>query len=110
MTDLKVNINTHDPVKAFFEIMSPIFKLTPKEIDILVAMYQVDPQQPVRKDTKSKVSDSLGFKNKNVLTTYISDFSKRDVLKKDAKGIYRFHPLLQKPLDLKTLTFHIGNS
>lgn len=104
MKNLKVNLPTSNPTRAYFELFGNIFKLTDRELDIIEMLYRIDPELPARKDARIKVAEALGFKSVKVLNTYISDFRKRKVLtKKDNK--LRFHPLLQKPIDLQSVTF-----
>lgn len=102
--NIKVNIPTLNPTRTYFELFGSIFKLTERELDVLEMFYRIDPELPARKDARVKVAESLGFKNVKVLNTYVSDFRKRKILIKE-NSHYRFHPLLQKPIDLQSITF-----
>lgn len=106
---MEIPIKTTDPIRAYFEIVSPVFKLAPKEVDILTAFYKLDPLIPARKQDRERVAEELGFSSVAGINTYVSTFVKRGILTKIKPREYRYHPLLHPPSDASyKLTFKIS--
>lgn len=92
-----IPIKTSDPIRAYFDIVAPVFKLAPKEVAILTAFYRLDPVLPARPKDRKRVAEELGFKSTAGVNTYVSLFVKRGILIKDKPREYRFHPALKPP-------------
>lgn len=104
-----ISLRTENPTKAFFELLAPVFKLSPREVDVIVALWDTDPDRPGRFALREKLVGMLGFKNPRSLYVYMGYLANKGILVRQAPGKYIFNPALDLrwPIEDFVISFNV---
>lgn len=78
---------------AYLKLINGILDLTPKELKVLAAFMDLNPNSPCSSEDRRKVKEEFGIVNVNV---YVKMFKDKGLIRRDGNA-YRVSPLITPP-------------